>query len=232
MGSELSDRITRVRERLSRACTAAGRPESSVTLVAVSKNHPAESVCAAAAEGISVFGENRVQEARQKIPLCPGRLDWHLVGHLQSNKVKLALPLFSTIHSIDSAELLHYVNELAAKDGRTLRVFLEVNVSGEGTKFGLKPGDVEAVLNGATKLMNVNVDGLMCMPPFTPDPEGARPHFRKLRELRDALKASTGFPLPELSMGMSHDFEVAVAEGATLVRVGSDIFGKRPGPEE
>ena len=232
MSEGIAERVARVNERLASACARAGRSAESVTLVAVSKNHPPESVCQAAACGLRVFGENRVQEARAKIPECPGSLDWHLVGHLQSNKAKLAARLFSTIHSVDSIELLTLLDACAAEEGKTLRVFLEVNIAGEGTKFGLKPDRLESVLESASRLMRVDVIGLMAMPPVTPTPEGARPYFQKLRELRDRLRAASGFPLDELSMGMSHDFEVAIAEGATHVRVGTDIFGKRPAREE
>jgi pyridoxal phosphate enzyme (YggS family) len=232
MSESIADRIARVQERIQRACALAGRARDEVRLIAVSKNHPPESVTEAAASGLRLFGENRVQEAKAKIPSCPGNLEWHLVGHLQSNKVKPAVQLFSTIHSIDSISLLAEVDAHCGKEGLHRQVFLEVNVSGEGTKFGMKPETVEAALEAATRLTRVDVVGLMSMPPFTPDPEGARPHFKRLRELRDQLRSATGFSLDELSMGMSHDFEVAIGEGATIIRVGTDIFGKRTESEE
>lgn len=223
-----AERVERVQTRLEAACAACGRDPAEVTVVAVSKKHPPESVDAVAAAGMTVFGENRVQEAGQKIPLCSGHLEWHLIGHLQTNKARAAAQLFSTIHSVDSLRLLNALDPAAGEAGGNLNIFLQVNVSGEGTKYGFAPDEVEAALDRATELHNLNVVGLMTMPPFTEDPEGAREHFVALRELRDRLRDATGFPLDALSMGMSHDFEVAVSEGATHIRVGTDLFGKRP----
>jgi pyridoxal phosphate enzyme (YggS family) len=174
-----------------------------------------------------VFGENRVQEARQKIPQCPGHLEWHMVGHLQTNKVSHAVRLFSMIHSVDSPRLLEAVDRACETAGRVLPVCLEVNVSGERSKFGLKPGEVPAVLERSTRLLNVDVVGLMTIPPFTEDPGDARPFFRRLREQRDVWRAQSGFSLDQLSMGMSHDFEVAIEEGATWIRLGTVLFGRR-----
>jgi hypothetical protein len=178
--------------------------------------------------GVEVFGENRVQEAAAKIPDCPGHLTWHLVGHLQRNKVRAAVEWFHLVHAVDSLRLLEAVDRAGEEAGREVPVLLQVNVSGEASKFGLSPDAVPDVLDRASGLMHVTLEGLMTMPPFTEDPEGARPHFQHLRRLRDQWAAATGFPLAQLSMGMSHDFEVAVEEGATLVRIGTGIFGDRP----
>lgn len=225
--SELSDRIEEVRGRMAQACARSGRPSGAVDLVAATKQQAPDVVTAAAACGLTLFGENRVQEARQKLPLCPGGLTWLMIGHLQRNKVRQAVQLFSGIHSVDSLRLLEAVDAAAADAGVDMPVLLEVNVSGEGSKYGLDPAAVPAVLERGAALANVSIDGLMTMPPFTPDPEGARPCFEKLRTLRDGWAAASGFPLETLSMGMSHDFEVAIEEGATLVRVGSRLFGAR-----
>lgn len=226
----IAERIERVRARIAAACTRAGRDPESVRLVAVSKNHPPESVAAAAACGLTIFGENRVQEAAAKIPLCPGHLDWHLVGHLQSNKARPAVLLFSTIHSVDSADLLRRLDRIAGEEGRRPRVLLEVNVSGESSKFGLPPEALPAALAAAAECRFVEPVGLMTIPPVCEDPERARSFFRALRELRDRARAESGLALAELSMGMSHDFEIAIEEGATMIRVGTDIFGPRPRP--
>ena len=177
-----------------------------------------------------------MQEARQKIPMCPGHLEWHLVGHLQTNKVKDAVRLFRMIHSVDSWKLLEAVDAASRAGGVTMPVCLEVNVSGERSKFGLAPESVPDVLERCNGLMNVEIAGLMTLPPFTEDPQEARPFFRRLRELRDQWRDRCGLPLQGLSMGMSHDFDVAVEEGATWIRVGTLLFGERkkkePDPAE
>lgn len=224
----IAGRIERIRARMAAACARAGRDPDGVRLLAVSKTQPPESVTEAAAAGLTVFGENKVQEAAAKIPLCPSHLHWHLVGHLQGNKVRAAVRLFETIHSVDSAGLLERINALAGDEGARPSLLLEVNVSGEASKFGLRPGDVAPVLDAARSLSQVSVVGLMTMPPFAEDPGRTRAYFRALRELRDRLRSDTGFDLPELSMGMSADFEVAIEEGATWIRVGTDLFGPRP----
>ncbi len=226
----IAERVARVRARIAAACARAGRDPDAVRLVAVSKTHPPESVAAAAAAGLTIFGENKVQEAAAKIPLCPGHLEWHLVGHLQSNKVRHAVRLFQTIHSVDSADLLERLDRIAEEEGRRLRALFEVNVSGESSKFGLKPEQLTAVLSAAGACRRIEPVGLMTIPPASEDPERARGFFRALRELRDRARAESGFELPELSMGMSQDFEIAIEEGATYVRVGTDIFGPRPRP--
>jgi pyridoxal phosphate enzyme (YggS family) len=233
MNESMADRLARLEERIASACARAGRPRESVTLVAVSKTHPPETVAEAAALGIRVFGENKVQEARAKIPECPSHLSWHLVGHLQSNKAKLAAQLFDTIHSVDSEKLARMLDAAADAAGRTVNVLIEVNVSGEASKFGVAPDAVRPVLDAANDCPRLVVRGLMTMAPFAPDPEKARPYFAALRELRDRLARETGTPLEELSMGMSGDFEPAIEEGATMIRIGTLLFGerKRPGDD-
>jgi len=224
----LLERIQQIQDRISQACSRAGRSIDDITLIAVSKKHPPESVQAASDEGLVVFGENRVQEAAQKIPVCPSHLDWHLIGHLQSNKAKLVPELFSTVHSVDSIKLMRILNNAAAEHGRKLNIFIQTNVSGEAVKFGCPPEELEAFLEVANDCQHIHVAGLMTMPPAAEDLEKTRPHFTRLRELRDELALRTGFPLESLSMGMSYDMEVAIEEGATHVRVGTAIFGKRP----
>ena len=214
-----------IEKRIVAACKQAGRSRDEVKLVAVSKRKPFEAVIEAAEAGQIVFGENRVQEAQTKIPMCPQNLHWHLIGHLQSNKAKLAASgLFRMIHSVDSEKLMRALDEYAATP---LPILIQVNVSGEGSKSGCSPEAAAGLIEAANRCSQVEVHGLMTLPPFTPDPEKARTHFSNLRKLRDELQETTGTPLPELSMGMSNDFEIAIQEGATFVRVGSDIFGER-----
>jgi pyridoxal phosphate enzyme (YggS family) len=225
----LAERVEQVRQRIRDACGRAGREPDSVQLVAVTKKVPPAVVREAAECGLTVFGENRVQEARQKIPLCPSGLEWHMIGHLQRNKAAEAARYFSMVHSVDSVRLLEALNSACDRQGVVMPVCLEVNVSGEGSKYGLQPGETAAALEQAGGCMSLDVVGLMTIPPFDPEPETARPFFRQLRELRDRLRAETGWELPELSMGMTNDFEVAIEEGATRVRVGSALFGSREG---
>lgn len=225
--ADFSDRLELVRARIEAACGRAGRKSSDVLLVAVAKTFGPESVMEAAESGITVFGESRIQEAKQKMPQCPGNIEWHMIGHLQSNKCRDAVRMFRMIHSVDSLKLLEFVDRESHAAGVEMPVCLEVNVSGEGSKFGLKPDGVPVLLDRARTLMNVDIVGLMTIPPFMPEPEGARKYFVKLRETRDWLKAESGFDLSHLSMGMSHDFDVAIEEGATMIRLGSILFGKR-----
>jgi pyridoxal phosphate enzyme (YggS family) len=219
-----------VRYRLARALERAGRSPSSVRLVAISKTHPADAVLAALAAGQTRFGENRVQEALQKIAATSDTaIEWHLVGHLQSNKARRAAGAFACIHSIDGADVLRRVDDAAAEGGHTPELFVQVDLAGEPTKHGATAEALLSIFEAAGACRAARVTGLMVLPPFTPDPEDARPYFRRLRAVRDEL-ASRGVPpsmLGELSMGMSHDFDVAVEEGATLVRVGTAIFGSR-----
>jgi PLP dependent protein len=226
----LQERIEQVNRRVEAACARVGRASSEVRILPVSKTYGPDAVRAVSDCGFKVFGENRVQEARQKIPLCPEHLEWHLIGHLQSNKVRDAVRCFQMIHAADSTRLLEMIDGACREAGRAMPVCLEVNVSGEGTKFGLAPEDVAGVMEDANRLFQVQVVGLMTVPPPSRDPEDARPHFRRLRELRDDLRSRSGLALPELSMGMSGDFEVAIEEGATWIRLGSVIFGPRERP--
>ncbi len=223
----MQEQVDAIRARMRAACERSGRSVDEVRLVAVSKTYPPESVCEATGCGLSVFGESRVHEAEAKIPQCPGGVQWELIGHLQRNKVRRAVPLFNMLHAVDSMSLLAKIESCAKECGKTMAVCLEVNVSGEGSKYGFAPEAIPSVLEAATSMMSVDVVGVMTIPPYTPDPEDARPVFSRLRELRDAWSADSGFPLSELSMGMSGDFEVAIEEGATCVRVGTAIFGAR-----
>jgi pyridoxal phosphate enzyme (YggS family) len=227
MSDTFQERLTRIQERMAAACARAGRRADEVQLVAVSKTYGADRVREAAACGLRIFGENKVQEAEAKIPECPGTASWHLIGHLQSNKAARAVALFDQIHSVDSLKLLQRLEAAAAAEGKRLPLLLEVNVAGESSKFGLRPEGVPEVLAHTGELEYTQVVGVMTMPPLTPDAERARQYFRRLRELRDGWGAQFGLPLAELSMGMSHDFEVAIEEGATWVRVGTALFGER-----
>jgi len=228
MAESFAERLAGVEARIAAACARAGRARDEVRLLTVTKTQSPDAVAGALAAGLTLFGENRVQEARVKIPLCAAAATWHLIGHLQSNKVKEAVQLFALLQAVDSLRLLEMADRAAAEAGRTLPVYLEVNVSGERSKNGLAPEGVPNVLAAANRLTHVDIQGLMTIPPVARDVEEARPFFRRLRELRDAWRRASGLALPELSMGMSHDFEIAVEEGATLVRVGSALFGPRP----
>lgn len=203
--TDLTVRIEDLRQRI----------PAGVTLLAVTKTVPPERVDAALNAGITVFGENKVQEAKAKIPLVSSRAHWHFIGHLQTNKARDAVELFELIHSVDSVKLAGELDKWAERAGKTQPILLEVNLAGEASKFGIKPEDLPATLAPIREFSHLDVRGLMTVPPV----KDARPHFRRLRELRDA----TG--LRELSMGMSHDFEMAIAEGATLVRIGTMLFG-------
>jgi pyridoxal phosphate enzyme (YggS family) len=220
-------RLNGVRERVQAACDRSGRARDDVSIVVIAKNHGPERVREAADCGITIIGENRVQEAIHKQSMCPGGLEWHMVGHLQKNKVKHAVRVFRMIHSVDSTELLEVIDRACGEHGVVIPVCLQVNVSGEGSKFGMAPADGPGVLERCSSLMNVDVVGLMTIPPFLPDPEDARPYFAELRGLRDSWRDASGFDLEDLSMGMSGDFEVAIEEGATWVRLGTVLFGKR-----
>jgi pyridoxal phosphate enzyme (YggS family) len=226
----IADRLTEIRGRIARAARSAGRDPSSVTLVAVSKTFSAAAVREAWHAGQRVFGENRVQEALQKAAVTADLdIRWHLLGHLQTNKARKAGPAFAMIQSVDSVELLQKLDAAAANAGHAPEFLIQVDLAGESTKFGVPPADVPRLLDAATRCRAGRVVGLMTLPPPPEIPEDARRWFRQLRELRDGWLAS-GVPasiLRELSMGMSGDFEVAVEEGATLVRVGTAIFGER-----
>jgi pyridoxal phosphate enzyme (YggS family) len=229
----IADRVAAVRERICRAAERASRPPDAVTLVAVSKTFPPEAVRSAFAAGIRSFGENRVQEADSKVQaladLAPEGLCWHLIGHLQSNKARRAAVLFDAVHSLDSLELGRRLGQAAQAAGRELRALVQVDLAGEQTKFGLPERELMGVLEALRGTSGLRLVGLMLLPPFLEDPEAVRPFFRRLRVLRDDAAAAGLLAGEELSMGMSHDFEVAIDEGATMVRVGSAIFGERPG---
>lgn len=224
---DLSNRLEFIHSRLAAAAARAGRAASEVELIAVSKTHPAELVREAFAAGQPVFGENRVQELLAKAPLLPAALRWHLIGHLQKNKIRKVLPVVELIHGVDSLELAREIDRIAGELGLFPRALLEVNVSGEASKFGFPPEVLQSQLDEILALPRLQVEGLMTIAPLVEKPEQARPFFAALRQLRDRLAISSGAPLSTLSMGMSGDFEVAIEEGATLIRVGSAIFGSR-----
>lgn len=225
--SDVAANLTEIRHRITGACVKARRDPLSVELIAVSKTFPAEMIREAAGARQRVFGESRLQEAEPKIDALPGSLHWHFIGRVQSNKVRKILPRFDVIHAIDSTRLALYVDEVARELGLFPKIFLQVNIGGEKTKGGFEPAAICGEIDGLLALERLEVLGLMCIPPPGPDAEASRPWFKALRELRDALQERAGVPLPSLSMGMSDDFEVAIEEGATHVRVGSSIFGKR-----
>ena len=223
------ERLAAVLENVAGAAAKSGRPADRIELVAVSKTHDPDTIRDVAEAGQVLFGESRVQEAKAKIPLLPGRLRWHFIGHLQKNKIRAALPLFELFHSVDSLEVARQFQRIADEEGQRPKVLLEVNVAGEASKFGFSPAGLEERLDEIMTLDRLEIAGLMAMAPLAPEAEHSRPYFRQLRELRDRLERSAGVGLPHLSMGMSGDYAVAIEEGATLVRVGSAIFGTRSG---
>jgi len=223
----LADNLAGVQQRIRAACERSGRDPSSVQLLAVAKTHPPEAVKAVADLGLTLFGENKVQEAKVKIPQCPGRLRWHFIGHLQTNKVRDAVELFAMIQSVDSLPLAQEINKRAEAAARTMPVLLEVNVAGEASKFGYQPEQLLVELKEVNALPRLEIHGLMTVPPWSAEPEKARPHFRRLRELKAQCEQILGAPLPQLSMGMTGDFEIAVEEGPTMIRVGTALFGSR-----
>lgn len=222
--SYLYDRIAAIRERISRAAENSGRDASEIRLVAVSKTHPVDTLREALDLGLTVFGENKVQEGESKIvELGRDSAEWHLIGHLQSNKARRAVQLFDVIESVDSLELAQRLERICGEEGREeLPVFVQVDLAGEATKSGVPPTELAPLIGFLQNCRHLRLVGLMILPPYFDDPEKTRPYFRKLREIRDEM-----LPGGELSMGMSHDFEVAIEEGATLVRVGTAIFGSR-----
>jgi pyridoxal phosphate enzyme (YggS family) len=227
---QIPSRLAEIRDRIANAAGRAGRRPEDVRLIAVSKTHPLEAVRAAADAGQVDFGENKVQEALQKIAQSADtRLRWHLIGHLQSNKARKAAGAVGAIHAIDSVDLLKRVDQAAAEAGRTVDVLVQVDLALEETKHGAPVDAVPAIVEAAGSCMAARLTGLMLLPPLAENPEDARPWFARLRALRDGLieGGAAADRLQELSMGMSHDFEVAIAEGATMVRVGTAIFGER-----
>jgi pyridoxal phosphate enzyme (YggS family) len=225
----IADNLASIQERISKAALRAGRDPAAIRLVAVSKTMSTESIQEAIATGVTILGENYVQEARNKIARIGKQVTWHFIGHLQSNKAKYAVDLFSMVHSIDRLSLAEDLEKEANKQGKILPVLIQVNISGEESKSGIDPQETLQLIERIAGLQHLSVKGLMTMPPWFEDPENARPYFIALRKLREELanKKIPGVSLQELSMGMSGDFEVAIEEGATLVRIGTAIFGPR-----
>ena len=232
----IASNLAAIRDRIDRTTARAGRNPGDVVLMAVSKTQSADSILEAYHAGQRLFGENRVQEFADKFPQLAElhNASFHMIGHLQSNKTSKAAEIFHAVDSIDSAKLALRLNDATEKLGKTLDILIEINVGGEQAKSGIAPGDpeLESILTRALDWPHLRIRGLMTVPPYTEDPEGARPYFRKLRELRDRLAARQlpSVKLDVLSMGMSHDFEVAIEEGSTCVRIGTAIFGTRPKP--
>lgn len=224
---DLHSNLISIQQRIRAACERAGRDAASVTLLAVTKTHPPEAVHAAVEAGQLFFGENKVQEAKAKIPNCPGKARWHFIGHLQSNKCRDAVELFEMIQSVDSLSLAQEINKRAEQAAKTMPILLEVNVAGEASKFGYKPEQLLADLKTINSLPRLEIHGLMAVPPFSPLPEKSRPYFQTLSQLKLQAEQMLGAPLLHLSMGMSGDFEIAIEEGATHVRIGTALFGAR-----
>ncbi len=224
----IQDQLQEIRANITAAEQRVGRPVGSTTLLAVSKTFPVSDIMQAYADGQRIFGENRLQEAMEKIPAMPADCTWHLIGPLQRNKVRKALEQpIALIQAVDSRKLAETISRIAGELGTTAHVLLEVNVDGEASKHGFSPDELLQDWTALTALPNLDIQGLMCIPAPTADPEGARPAFAALRHLAETLRERGPLPLPELSMGMSHDYAVAIEEGATIVRVGSAIFGRR-----
>jgi pyridoxal phosphate enzyme (YggS family) len=223
----VAENLERVRTQITAAARKAHRALDDIQLVAISKTHEAEKVRTAFDAGQELFGESRVQEARAKIPLLPSAARWHFVGRLQRNKIRHALQLFELFHSVDSFELARDMNRIGEEEGMHPRVLLEVNVAGEGSKIGFAPASLREKMETLLELPRLTIEGLMAIPPLAPQAEASRKYFAMLRELRDQFAAEFKIGLPQLSMGMTGDFAVAIEEGATLVRVGTAIFGQR-----
>ena len=225
--NSIAENLERVRDQIIQAAAKAGRTVEEIELVAITKTHPSGKVREAIEAGQTLFGESRVQEARAKIPELPSNIHWHFVGHLQKNKVRHALPLFEMIHSVDSLGLAEDIDRIAQEEGLHPRVLLEVNVAGEGSKFGFAHDKLREKMEALLSLARILIEGLMCIPPVASEPAASRKHFVQLRGLRDSLENEFSVKLPQLSMGMTQDFAIGVEEGATLVRVGTAIFGER-----
>ncbi|MDP0498439.1 MAG: YggS family pyridoxal phosphate-dependent enzyme [Verrucomicrobiota bacterium JB024] len=227
--ADFATRCSEIRERIERACEAARRRPDEVGILPVTKNHPADAACYAAQYGFAAVGENRVQEALDKQPLAPPALRWELIGHLQSNKAKLAAAHFDRVQSVDSDKLLHKLDAAAAEAGKTLAILLQVNAGDDPAKFGAACAGADALLETALNCPHLKVEGLMTIAPLDQDKSVAAHAFERLRQTRDRLAASFATPLPVLSMGMTDDLEEAVKAGSTLVRIGTALFGTRPG---
>ena len=223
----IADNYRLIAERVSRTAVACGRAPGSVRIVAVSKTHPADAITEAQTGGAIIFGENKVQEAKEKFPLLKGTFEFHLVGHLQSNKAKEAVRMFDLIHSIDSFSTAQKVDREAAAIGKKQRILVQVNTSGEESKSGIHPDEAEKLCAEISSLGNLSLEGLMTIGPLSDDEKRIRESFILLAGLRNSIQSKLGIILPELSMGMSGDYEIAISEGATLVRIGSAIFGNR-----
>lgn len=223
----LSENLQQIQARVEAACARSGRPTSDVSIMAVSKGHPASAVKELVELGQVLFGESKIQEAKEKIPQCPGSARWQMIGHLQTNKARDAVRMFDMIQSVDSLHLAEELQKVADKACKTVKILLEVNVAGESSKFGYAPGRVLDEFMDLNAFPRLEIHGLMTIAPWSPTPERARPYFRRLAELRRQCEDRLGAPLPVLSMGMSGDFEVGIEEGATLVRVGTLLFGER-----
>ena len=229
METDISSNVSLIRQRMEVACSRCGRDPRSVRLMAVSKTVAPERIRQALDAGVTLLGENYVQEAREKIPAIGHVAEWHMIGHLQTNKVKYVVNLFDWIHSVDRLELARELDKRAGQNNRRLNVLIEVNVSGEESKSGIEATQALELVRQVSLLPHINLCGLMTMPPYSDNPENSRPYFQALRKLRDDISAADipGIRMDELSMGMTDDFEVAIEEGATIIRVGRAIFGNR-----
>jgi len=223
----VSSPLSQVNANILKACEKSERDPAEVTLIAVSKTWPAEKLHPLIDQGQSVFGENKLQELEVKAPALSQNLEWHFIGALQRNKVRKVLQYASAIHSVSSEKLLDAINRIAGEEGKKPQVFLQLNLEGEETKGGIAPEDAPALIEHAKSLPNLQMSGLMCIPKFYETPEEVRPVFQELKSLRNQIVSQTGHTLPYLSMGMSHDYQIAVEEGATHIRVGSALFGAR-----
>ncbi|MEO0080998.1 MAG: YggS family pyridoxal phosphate-dependent enzyme [candidate division WOR-3 bacterium] len=231
LNMSVAENLRLLEQRIRAACNRAARNRRDVTLVAVAKTRTADEVTEAIQAGVTDIGENRVQEAAAKKPLVRLSANWHLIGHLQTNKVRKALELFSVIQSVDSAHLAYELNRRCEQQNRHVSIFIEVNTSNEPTKFGVRPDELDGLVQEVTRLGRLELAGLMTIGPgwAIEDPEASRPCFQLLRRLRDEMRQRFSIPLPHLSMGMSSDFEQGIEEGATIIRIGTAIFGPRPG---
>jgi len=223
----LPENLDSIQQRIRAACQRAARDPATVMLLAVTKGQPPEVVSEANRLGLTFFGENKIQEAKAKIPLCSGKLRWHFIGHLQTNKCRDAVELFEMIQSVDSLHVAQEISKRAEQAAKTMPILLEMNLAGEASKFGYRPEKLEAELKQINALPRLEIHGFMTVPPWTSNAENVRPVFRQLRELKQRAEHMLGAPLPHLSMGMTGDFEVAIEEGATIVRIGTALFGPR-----
>lgn len=223
----LAENLNSIQQRICAACERAQRDPASVMLLAVTKGQAPEVVSEAGRLGLTFFGENKIQEAKAKIPLCSGKLRWHFIGHLQTNKCRDAVEFFEMIQSVDSLHVAQEISKRAEQASKTMPILLEVNLAGEASKFGYRPDKLEAELKQINALQRLEIHGLMTVPPWTSNAENVRPMFRQMRELKQRAEQALGAPLPHLSMGMTGDFEVAIEEGATIVRIGTALFGPR-----